>query len=107
MSKIASGLACFVVASIFSFGAQALPGSPAPAQMTSPEIVQVRGFCGLGAHRGPYGNCVPNGVPYGYVAPVVVAPPFVVAPPVVVMPRVVCPYGYYYYAPYGRCVPTP
>ncbi|WP_210249096.1 MULTISPECIES: hypothetical protein [unclassified Bradyrhizobium] len=18
-----------------------------------------------------------------------------------------CPYGYYYYAPYGRCVPTP
>jgi hypothetical protein len=90
-----------VVASIFSFGAQALPGSPAPAQMTSPEIVQVRGFCGLGAHRGPYGNCVPNGVPYGYVAPLVVAPP------VVVMPRVVCPYGYYYYAPYGRCVPTP
>jgi len=47
---------------------------------------------------------VPNGVPYGYVAPVVVAPPVIVAP------RVVCPYGYYYYyyyAPYGRCVPTP
>ena len=108
MPKIASGLACFVVASIFSFGAQALPGSPAPAQVTSSEIVQVRGFCGLGFHRGPYGNCVPNGVPYGYVAPVVVAPPFMVAPPVVVVPpRVVCPYGYYYYAPYGRCVPTP
>jgi hypothetical protein len=105
MSKIASGLACFVVASIFSFGAQAFPGSP--AQLTSPEIVQVRGFCGLGFHRGPYGNCVPNGVPYGYVAPLVVAPPVYVAPPVMVAPRVVCPYGYYYYARYGRCVPAP
>ena len=26
---------------------------------------------------------------------------------VVVAPRVACPYGYYYYAPYNRCVPTP
>ena len=101
MSKIASILACGVMASMFSFDAQAFPGSPTPAQVAAPEVMLARDFCGLGFHRDPYGVCVPNGVPYGYVAPVVVAPPVMVAP------RVVCPYGYYYYAPYGRCVPTP
>jgi hypothetical protein len=101
MSKIASILACGVMASIFSFDAQAFPGSPASAQVAAPEVMLVRDFCGLGFHRDPYGVCVLNGVPYGYAAPVVVAPPVMVAP------RVVCPYGYYYYAPYGRCVPTP
>jgi hypothetical protein len=54
---------------IFSFDAQALPGSPAPAQMAAPDVMLVRDFCGLGFHRGPYGACRPNGVPYGYVAP--------------------------------------
>ena len=102
MLKIASILAFGVMASTVSFDAQAFPGSPALAQVVAPEVVQVRGFCGLGRHRGPYGGCVPNGVPYGYVAPVVVAP---YAPPVVVAPRAVCPYGYYYYPAYGRCVP--
>jgi hypothetical protein len=101
MSKIASILVSCVVASIFSFDAQAFPRSPGPAQMGAPDAMLVRDFCGLGFHRDLYGVCVPNGVPYGYVAPVVVAPP------VVVVPRAVCPYGYYYYAPYGRCVPTP
>jgi hypothetical protein len=104
MFKIASILACGVAASIASFDAQALPNSQALAQVAAPEVVLVRGFCGLGRHRGPYGGCVPNGVPYGYVAPVVVAP---YAAPVVVVPGAVCPYGYYYYARYGRCVPTP
>lgn len=99
MSKIASILACSVLASIFSFEAQALPGSPARIAVASPEVIPVRGFCGLGFHRGPYGYCVRNGVPYGYVAPVVVAPAVVVAP------RVVCPYGYSYYPAYGRCGP--
>ena len=103
MSKIASILACGLVASIFSFNAQAFPGSSAPQVATS-DTIKVRDFCGLGFHRGPYGACLPNGVPYGYVAPVVVAP---YAAPVVVAPRVVCPYGYYYYVRYGRCVPTP
>ena len=102
MSKTASILACGLVASIFSFNAHAFPGSSAP-QVAASDIIEVRGFCGLGFHRGPYGACVPNGVPYGYVAPVVVAP--YAAP--VVAPREVCPYGYYFYAPYGRCVPTP
>jgi hypothetical protein len=101
MSKIASMLACCAVASLISFGAQALPGLPAPAQVARTEVIPVLGFCGLGAHRSAYGYCVPNGV-------VVVPPPaYYVAPPVAVVPRVVCPYGYYYYAPYGRCVPIP
>jgi hypothetical protein len=100
MSKIASILACGVVASIFPFSAQALPGSPA-SQVSASDVILVRDFCGLGFHRNPWGACVPNGTPYGYVAPVVVAPAAVVAP------RVVCPYGYYYYGPYNRCVPTP
>jgi hypothetical protein len=101
MSRATSILACCIFASIFSLDARALPSLPAPAPVVKPEVLLVRGFCGLGAHRGPYGGCVPNGVPYGYVAPVVVVPP------VMVVPRVVCPYGYYYYGPYGRCVPTP
>jgi hypothetical protein len=67
--------------------------------MSTADIVQMRDLCGLGFHRNPWGACVPNGVPYGYIAPVVVAPPVAVAS------RVVCPYGYYYYAPYNRCVP--
>ena len=103
MSKIASLLVCGVIASIFSVDAQAFPGPPT-SQAAASDVIPVRGFCGLGFHRGPYGGCVPNGVPYGYVAPVVVAP---YAAPVVVAPQIACPYGYYYYVPYGRCVPTP
>jgi len=100
MSKIATILSVLVAASILPSSAQAFPLLSAQ-RAEAPEVLMVRGFCGLGAHRGPYGYCVPNGV-------VVVAPPaYYVAPPVAVMPSVVCPYGYYYYAPYGRCVPTP
>jgi len=102
VSKITLIFGCGLVASTFSFSAHAFPGPSAP-RMPASDVVQVRGFCGLGFHRGPYGGCVPNGVPYGYVAPVVVAP---YAAPVVVAPRIACPYGYYYYAPYARCVPT-
>ena len=64
------------------------------------------GGCGPNGHRNPWGVCVPNGAVPGYVAPVVVTPA-VVAPAVVVAPRFVCPYGYYFYTPYNRCVPTP
>jgi hypothetical protein len=98
MSKMALILACGVVASTFSFEVRAFPGSPLPVSVAAPEAIPVRGFCGLGFHRGPYGYCVRNGVPYGYVAPVVVAPPVMVAP------RVVCPYGYTFYPAYGRCM---
>jgi len=110
MSKIASILVCGLVASLFPFSVEAFPGSPSSQASTS-DVMQVRDFCGLGFHRNPWGTCVPNGTPYGYVAPapVVVAPSaVVVAPPaVVVAPRIACPYGYYYYVPYNRCVPTP
>lgn len=87
------------IAALCSSELQAFPIGKAPAPT---ELLQVRGFCGLGFHRGPYGYCVRNGVPYGYAAPVVVAPA-VVAPPVMVAPRV-CPYGYFYAPAYGRCV---
>jgi hypothetical protein len=99
MLKLASIFACSVVASMVSFDANAFLYSPALAQAAAPEVTQVRGFCGLGRHRGPYGGCVPNGVPYGYAAPVVV-----VAPPVVAAPRVACPYPYHYDPGYGGCL---
>jgi hypothetical protein len=104
--KLALILACSVLVSSFSFNVQALPVLSVPAQTVAPDITLVRGFCGLGFHRGPYGYCVRNGTVY--VPPVVVAAPVVVAPSVVVPPVVVapsvCPYGYYV-GPYGRCLP--
>ncbi len=102
MPKIASIFACGLLASLLPLTAHALPGSPAStSQVSASGLMLVRDFCGLGFHRNPWGACVPNGVPPVYVAPVVVAP----AP--VVVPRIVCPYGYYFYAPYNRCVPSP
>lgn len=97
-------------ASLFSFSVQASPILFVPMQKATPDITLVRGFCGLGFHRGPYGYCMRNGtvaVPPLVVvpSPVVVAPsPVVVVPaaPVVVAP-IVCPYGYYL-GPYGRCL---
>jgi hypothetical protein len=88
-------VACAVLGSIFSFSVQAFPVGSVPAQSAAPDVMQVRGFCGLGFHRA-YGYCVRNGTPY-------VAPPVVVAPPVMVAPPV-CPLGYYYSASYGRCL---
>jgi hypothetical protein len=90
------------VATCCSWELQAFPITTVTTQVATTELMQVRDFCGLGFHRSPYGYCVRNGVPYGYVAPVVVGPA-VVAPPVVVAPRV-CPYGYVYAPAYGRCV---
>jgi hypothetical protein len=112
-----------LLASLVSSDVQALPALSAVARSNAPITTLVRGFCGLGFHRGPYGYCVRNGTVY--VPPVVVAPtapvvvtpaapavvapaaPAVVAPvaPVVVAP-VVCPYGYYL-GPYGRCLLNP
>jgi hypothetical protein len=111
--KLALILACGLLVSLFSSDVKALPALFATAQTAAPNITLVRGFCGLGFHRGPYGYCVRNGTVY--VPPVVVAPatpvivaptvPAVVAPaaPVVVAP-IVCPYGYYL-GPYGHCLP--
>jgi hypothetical protein len=99
MLRTASILACGVAALFASCEVQAF--QIAPARAPASEVVQVRGFCGLGFHRGPYGYCVRNGV--GYVAPGYAVAPVVVAP-VVVAPRA-CPYGYGYAPAYGRCVP--
>ena len=44
--------------------AQALPGSPAPASDNA-MVQQVRGGCGAGWHRGPYGGCRRNTAAYG------------------------------------------
>jgi hypothetical protein len=104
MAKTALILIAGLVSFVFSFDAKAFPVLPA-AQVATSDVMKVRGFCGLGFHRGPYGGCVRNGVPYGYVAPVVVAP--YVAPVVVAAPPMVCPFGYVYYPRYGRCLLAP
>jgi hypothetical protein len=96
MSKrIASILVCGVLGSIFSLEVQAMPVSPGPAHAVTPLVTLVRGFCGLGFHRSPYGYCLRNGVPYGYV-------PAYPPPPVVVGVPYVCPFGFYV-GPYGHC----
>ena len=114
-------LACGAL--LFSFSVEASP-ILIPAPKPAPGVTLVRGFCGLGFHRGPYGYCIRNGTVV--VAPVVVTPaPVVVTPaPVVVTPApvvvtpvptvatvapvvvapLVCPYGYVL-GPYGRCLP--
>jgi hypothetical protein len=92
--KIASILVCGVLGLICSFEVQAMPASPATAHAVMPLVTPVRGFCGLGFHRGPYGYCLRNGVPYGYV------PGY--PPPVVVGAPLVCPFGFYL-GPYGHC----
>jgi hypothetical protein len=103
MSKrLALILVSSALVSLISFNVQALPILSAPAQTATPDITLVRGFCGLGFHRGPYGGCIRNGTVY--VPPVVVAPRVVVAPHPVVVAPAVCPYGYYL-GPYGRCLP--
>jgi hypothetical protein len=53
MSKIVSMLACCAVASLFSFGAQALPSYPAPAQMAASEFIQIEAFAGSAFTAGP------------------------------------------------------
>ncbi|WP_423136036.1 GCG_CRPN prefix-to-repeats domain-containing protein [Methylocella tundrae] len=46
--------------SLTSFEAQALPSAPSPLPPSS-ETILIRGGCGLGWHRGPWGGCRPNG----------------------------------------------
>lgn len=79
-----------------SFGAQAMPTSPALSRATAYDVTKVAGGCGVGYYRGPLGGCVRvgGGVVVAprplFVAPrsVVVAPrPVAVAPRTVVRPR--------------------
>jgi hypothetical protein len=67
MPKIASVLACCVVVSMFSFEAQALPGSPVPVQGAKSQVISVKGFCGRGYHYRRYdGACVPYAGPQAF-----------------------------------------
>jgi hypothetical protein len=104
LSKLSLILACGVLASSLSMGAEASPISPVRAQQVTAPITLVRNGCGIGFHMAPCG-CIRNytacPVIVAPVAPVVVAPQY--APPVVATPAV-CPYGYYL-GPYGRCLP--
>ncbi len=53
-------------AALFATGAaQALPVAPLSASDAA--IVQVRGGCGFGAHRGPFGGCRLNRGPRGAI----------------------------------------
>src|ERR1700688_4663745 len=80
MSKLVSILAGCVVAALFSFDAQAFPGSPVRAQLAGSEVILVRGSCGPGFHRGPDGDCEPEGVPHGYIEAPIFGLPYVEPP---------------------------
>jgi hypothetical protein len=94
---------------LLSFNVQAFPILSESPQTAASDMNLVRGFCGLGRHRGPYGGCVRNGA---VVAPPVIVAPRYAPPLVIVTPRYapvvgappVCPYGYYM-DQYGRCLP--
>jgi hypothetical protein len=59
-------LAYMAVMAIALGAASAAQAFPAAADVATPSnpIVKVRNGCGLGWHRGPWGYCRPNGVPY-------------------------------------------
>jgi hypothetical protein len=67
---LSAALAAGVMAT--ASGAQAFPAS-STLQRPDGEVIQVRNLCGLGWHRGPYGVCRRNGVPY--YGPYAYAPP--------------------------------
>jgi hypothetical protein len=53
-------LSLFALVSFMSFGAKALPIAPLAPAAAPDLLVEVRGGCGLGWHRGPLGGCRPN-----------------------------------------------
>jgi hypothetical protein len=80
--------AALVAATVAGFGAaDAMTLAPAPSS-THADIVQVRGGCGPGFHRGPYGGCRVNRGRYW-------------GPPRVVRPWRRCPPGFFWR--HGRC----
>jgi hypothetical protein len=93
--KFARILACGVLGSVYSVDVQAFPVSSPTEQVLAPDVTLVRGFCGLGFHRGPYGHCVRNGTSYVY-------PPPVYATPDRVLP-LACTNGYFHLFPYSGC----
>jgi len=98
MSKLASILACCAVASLFSLGAQALPGSPVPAPFAASDITPVSA-CGPGYYKSRtkdrcFVKAVPHPEPrtYGgpYAGPQAFGLPYV-EPPAVKLPYVEVP----------------
>src|SRR3954463_1323655 len=96
MQKIGKILACSLVASVFSFGAQAFPSARA-VQAAESEIVPVHRPCELGFHKSPNGACVRSLAPTRLVVTPNEGP---------LWPRVYCPnFADYYSERYGRCIP--
>jgi hypothetical protein len=65
MRKLVISAVTAIAATGAASAARAMPVSAQIARSAG-NLVEVRGFCGLGWHRGFYGACVPNGVPYAY-----------------------------------------
>ena len=47
--------------------ASAMPLTPAPGSTPQAQIIEVRGGCGFGEHRGPYAGCRINHGPRGRI----------------------------------------
>ena len=50
-----------VALTLGSVAADAMPANVVIGPAVAPQVTLVRGFCGLGFHRGPFGRCVRNG----------------------------------------------
>jgi hypothetical protein len=94
MSKLVSILAGGLLASMFSFDAQALPGSPVRVHVAASQVILVRNFCGPGFHRDLDDSCIPNRVRHDH--PGIEAPLFglpYMEPPRFGLPYVGLPVG--------------
>ncbi len=60
-----TGLIITASIALFAGGAQAMPVTPLSGGEAA--VVLVRGGCGFGAHRGPYGGCRLNRGPRGAI----------------------------------------
>jgi hypothetical protein len=67
MSKLVIAAALSAAMALMVSSAEAFPVSASLAE-SSDNIIQVRGGCGLGWHRGPWGGCRRNAVRYGSYA---------------------------------------
>lgn len=74
MRKFLLSTAFAVAATMIASTADAFPVPPLSESPTG-FVVKVRNGCGPGWHRGPYGACRRNGVPYFYGPYAVYAPP--------------------------------
>lgn len=73
--KLARTVFVAAAALVAAGAAQAAPIGPAPIDGGGAPVIQVRGGCGFGAHRGPYGGCRVNNGPRGAVRRMMGPPP--------------------------------